>query len=267
MSWHFSLALEAEYLAESSLDGERFAPWKSMPFAPDDSCSAKMKDTFHRSPFGMMFVPLTDGLGAELLTWFLEGFLAKTSALQERDGGSRGSNLDCGEKWPESFAKFDPALFSWKIRQLWLFEDLDESLATWPKWGMMLDGECWDVATSEGCTNAIESGYLHLPTIGKNETKGSCRKRFRNSPHFRGAKMSEGLRICFDDPIYTHPRFAELIMDWPVNWTALLPLETAKFRQWLNSHGKPSASDPRDARTLARIGVAVNSPKNNACFL
>ena len=41
----------------------------------------------------------------------------------------------------ESFAKLDRATSSWKIRQIWLFEGLDESLETWPRWGMMRNGE------------------------------------------------------------------------------------------------------------------------------
>lgn len=30
----------------------------------------------------------------------------------------------------------------------------------------------------------------------------------------------------------------EWLMGWPIGWTALEPLETAKFRQWCASHGK-----------------------------
>ena len=70
------------------------------------------------------------------------------------------------------------------------------------------------------------------------EGKGSSKNRFRGSPHFRGAKTSEALRTCEDDPIYLNPLFAELIMMWPVGWTDLKPLETAKFQEWQQQHGK-----------------------------
>jgi hypothetical protein len=33
------------------------------------------------------------------------------------------------------------------------------------------------------------------------------------------------------------PRAMEWLMGWPIGWTDLQPLETAKFRQWLASHG------------------------------
>ena len=34
------------------------------------------------------------------------------------------------------------------------------------------------------------------------------------------------------------PAFVEWMMGWPLGWTDLKPLEMAKFREWLNSHGK-----------------------------
>jgi len=35
-----------------------------------------------------------------------------------------------------------------------------------------------------------------------------------------------------------NPPWVEWLMGWPIGWTDLKPLETAKFRQWLDSHGK-----------------------------
>lgn len=34
-----------------------------------------------------------------------------------------------------------------------------------------------------------------------------------------------------------NPQWAEWFMGWPSEWTDLKPLETDKFRQWLDSHG------------------------------
>jgi hypothetical protein len=36
-----------------------------------------------------------------------------------------------------------------------------------------------------------------------------------------------------------NPIWVEWLMGWPLGWTDLKPLETAKFQQWLDSHGKP----------------------------
>ena len=52
--------------------------------------------------------------------------------------------LECGEKWRGSFVKYDPDSSLWRTHQCSLLGDLDEFLETWPQWGLMRDGECWE---------------------------------------------------------------------------------------------------------------------------
>ncbi|OQB97649.1 MAG: hypothetical protein BWX86_00212 [Verrucomicrobia bacterium ADurb.Bin122] len=163
MSWHFSQALEAEFLAEHCSDGERFAPWNSLPFALDDSHSAKMKEICHRSPFGTMFVPSTDALGAELLTWFQAAFRAKTFPVPERAPESKEVARVCGPKWRGLSVKLAPNGSWLKIRLSSHQEGSEQSCETWPKWGSMRNGECWERLTPERPTSGKESGLL--PTI------------------------------------------------------------------------------------------------------
>jgi hypothetical protein len=239
MSYTFLLDAVAESSAESFSDIPA-SVLSRLNLTAERFCSKDSETEYcHASPSGMTCEHLTANHGEEKSMLSAADSPVRTSVLPVQGLESKDQEVDSGEKWPEPFGKLDRATSSWKIRQLWLFADLDESLATWPKWGMMLDGECWDVETPEGCTNAIESGLLHLPTIGKNEFKGSSQKRFLGSQDFRGAKMSEGLRTCKTDPIYLDPAFAEKVMNWPITWTELAPLETGKVQQWLNSHGKP----------------------------
>ena len=82
MSWHFSRALVEEYSVATSSDGALSALSSGnltpLLYLPSDRMTA-----FSRLfRFGMTFGPLTDDLGAELLTWFLAGFHARTSAYQ-----------------------------------------------------------------------------------------------------------------------------------------------------------------------------------------
>jgi hypothetical protein len=100
----------------------------------------------------------------------------------------------------------------------------------------MLGGECWEQDISALGIPENGSGFL-LPTIGKNEFRGTSKKRFRGSKDFRGAKMAEGLRTCATDPTYLNPSFGERAMWWPITWTELAPLETAKFQRWQQQHG------------------------------
>ncbi len=67
-----------------------------------------------------------------------------------------------------------------------------------------------------------------IPTIGANEGKGASRKRYIGSQHYKGAKTSEGLRTCYQDPMYLHPYFGEWMMNYPIGASSLKPLATVK---------------------------------------
>lgn len=243
MSWHFSQALEAGFSAASSSGGEPCAPWKSMPSAPDDSCSAKMKATFHRSPFGMMFVPSTDGPGAALLTWFLEAFRARTSAQPGKERASTGNAQGCGRSSLASLAKYNPDTRSWKTPQCSLLPGggLEEFSGIWPRWGSMRDGECWELALLAYHTHGNGCSLWPTPTrsMGKRGW-GIGSGRFRTTGHLRfGARASENMRK--DISMYgwkLNPFALEWLMWWPSGWTGSKPLATAKFRQWCGSHGR-----------------------------
>lgn len=164
MSYHFSQALEAAFLEENSWDGEQSARLKSIPSAPDDSASGKMKDTFHRSPYGMMFVPFEESLGAALLTWFRGDFLAKTSALQTSTEKDSTANAPAsGKSLPESLAKYDRATHSLRTAQTLLFEDSTELFVTLPRWGTIQNGALYLLPIPAHLTEERECGYWPTP--------------------------------------------------------------------------------------------------------
>lgn len=163
MSWLFSRALVEAYLEENSSGGGLSAPSNGTPtplaYLPPDRMTA-----FSRlSRFGMTFAPLTDALGAELLTWFLAGFPARTLALPERAQELTENVLECGDTWRGSLARFDPVSCSWKTAQLSLLEDSERCLVTWPRSGMTANGQCWELPMLGRRTSATGSGSL-LPT-------------------------------------------------------------------------------------------------------
>lgn len=128
----------------------------------------------------------------------------------------------CG-KWCEPFAWFDQKSGCWRTFQKSLDGGWAELLGAWPPAGMTVSGIAYQRTPLVRHTSVLES--MLLPTLTANEGKGSGRNRYRNSPNFRGAKMSEGLRTCLEDPIYTHPNFAEAAMGLEKDWT-LLETET-----------------------------------------
>lgn len=146
-----------------------------------------------------------------------QGFPAKTLALQERGQDFKVLDQHSGGKCVVPFAWYNHATSSWRTYQRCFIEGWTRYSGAWPRSGMMQSGIAYPLPTLAPLTKG--TGFGLLPTLGANESRGSSRKRFRGSPHFRGAKMSEGLRTCLSDPLYTHPNFAEAAMGFPKDWT------------------------------------------------
>ena len=78
MSWLFSRVLVEEYLAGNCSGGEPSALLSGNHTLGLCLPSDRMMEFLKGSRFGMTCEPLTENLGAELLTWFLEASRAKT---------------------------------------------------------------------------------------------------------------------------------------------------------------------------------------------
>jgi hypothetical protein len=177
------------------------------------------------SRFGMTYKPLTDDLGKELLTLYLAVFRAKTFQVLEKVQESMEIEVQCGTTWRESLAKFDHDTHSWKIPHFLLGEGYQEFSETWPRWGMMRNGQCWELEMLEQIISEIESGLLAItkpkqfptPTC-HNAKEGAYPSEYqRNTPSLAthaGGKLN--------------PMWVEWMMGWPLGWTDLKPLETDK---------------------------------------
>ncbi len=152
MSWHFSRALEAEFSGVNSSGGEPCAQSKSTTTPDVCSWPDKTTDALSPSQFGTTLRPSTGDPGAALLTWYLAGFHAKTSARPAKAKASLVSEADSGASLPESLARFDPDSRSWKTRQFSLLGGLEPFLETWPRWGMMRAGESYPLPMPSGLT-------------------------------------------------------------------------------------------------------------------
>ena len=94
MSWLYSRVLVEEYLGDIFLDGEQSVQLSGSNTQLAYCAPDKMTGFSRLSRFGMMFKPLTESLGEELLMSYLAGFPAKTLAQQEKEkalGGGRSS--------------------------------------------------------------------------------------------------------------------------------------------------------------------------------
>jgi len=163
MSWLFSRALVAEFSGGTCSAGALSALSSGSPtpqaFLPSDRMTAFSRP----SRFGMTFSPLTDALGAELLTWFLAASRARTSALQAKAQGLTACDPACGRTWRGWLAKYDRVSSSWRTAQQSFLEDSGECLETFPRWGTTRDGLLWEQPTLEPLTSETGSGLWPTP--------------------------------------------------------------------------------------------------------
>ena len=166
MSWLFSQALVEEYLGASYLDGEQSVPLNGKPIQQAYCAPDKMTKFCRLSRFGMMFKPLTESLGKELLMSYLEDFHARTSPLQAEEKDLKEKNQVCGFTWQGWLAKLDQDSYLWKIPQCSFIEDSIECLQTFPRWGMTQNGLLWELPMLEQFTKGIGSGLWRTPDCG-----------------------------------------------------------------------------------------------------
>ena len=163
MSWNFSPVLVAAFLEECCSDTAQSVQSNTTPTPDQYYWPDKPTEHSRLSRFGTTCVPFEGSRGAELLTWYLAGFPAKTSALPEPEPESTEREADSGARWPGSLAKYDPDTCSWKTAQRSLLGDSEPSLVTWPRSGLMLDGQCWELPTLERRTSESASGFWQTP--------------------------------------------------------------------------------------------------------
>jgi hypothetical protein len=244
MSWLYSQALVEEYLGDICLDGEQSAPLNGNPIQQAYCAPDKMTKFSRLSRFGMTFKPLTESRGEELLTLYLEAFHAKTLALQEKDQELMENDQVCGNTWRGSFVKYDPITSLWKTHQSSLLGDLEQFSETWPQWGLMRDGECWEEIPLDSTQKEIEYGFWPTPTKSDGTQHGK-EKWIKNS---RSKRISLGKTpptekityVYFESniPMKYFPELSEVLMTWPQGWTHLEPLEMGKFQAWRQQHGE-----------------------------
>ena len=253
MAWHISTALmtayanspsspgqEAASLAVSSSDGEPSAPSNGNHIPPLYLPEGRMKAFSRLSRFGMTFRPLTDDLGADLLTWYLGVFHVKTSAPPEKEQASQGNEAGCGRTWHGSLAKYDPDTRSWRTAQYSLHGGLELFSETWPRWGTMRSGECSEQTTPVLRIKGSASGSL-LPTPLKSEGRMMT---YPDRSFLRDHSIACLTEWCVRSyGMRPTPESHEILMPWPIGWTALPAQGTDKFQQWCDLHGIPCTKD------------------------
>lgn len=159
----FLQGLAEGYLPTYYSDTSPSAPSRLNLIASKSYTHGKKTVSFLGFPSLTMLKHSMESRGGDLSKSSPEVSRAKTYPAREKGPESAEKEADYGQKWQEWFAKLDPVTSLWKTRQCSLFGDLDESLETWPRWGMMRNGACLELAMPVHLTKGTESGYLPTP--------------------------------------------------------------------------------------------------------
>lgn len=265
MSYIYSQALVAAFSEDNCSGTDAYALLKENHTRKPSWLHDKTMEPSRHSRFGMMYAPLTESLGADLLMWFAEDFLVKTSALPEMEPDWTAKGQGYGEKWHGLLAKYNPYTHSLKTVQLSLLEDSTGCCVTLPRWGLMLGGELYPQPIPALHTKEKESGFWPTPTCDS-ATDRNCRYAQGGMPLTMAVKMwptptasaskgsSQNSLIRKDGRDRSgdrldhavmalengrlNPMWVEWLMGWPIGHTDLKPLETDKFLEWQQQHGK-----------------------------
>lgn len=276
MSWFYSQALVEEYLGASCSDGEPSVQSNGSSTQQAYCAPDKMTGFSRLSQFGMTYKPLTASLGKELLTLYLAGFHARTSAQQDAGQVLTESEAGCGEKWHASFTKYDPDTRLWKTHQCLLLGDLEPFSETWPQWGLMRDGECWEQLTLEQTIRGTESGLSEswptprscsamaatiTPESAWNEKRNpnletivgqrmwptpqasDNRDRGNMSNPSIQRRVAIGKQIMLSQSVHPtsgqlNPDWVEWLMNWPIKWSDLNGFNKQEFQRWQEASAK-----------------------------
>lgn len=183
---------------------------------------------------------------------FPEDFLAKISRALEKVKAFAEREAGYGLNLLESFAKFDRDSFSWRIPHFLSLGELNKFSGTFPKWGMMVHGECYRLNPWDADISVIDSGgsskegmkiMYPTPTCndfkgpGKNGTnrdrldyaviRGRTKTKLYPTPCCNGLDGEKHARNMLDkinilngnSPKSVNPEWDEWLMLFPIGWT------------------------------------------------
>ena len=262
MSWHYLQGQEEASWEGNCLDGAPSALSRLIPMRAESCLLDRLTDALTDSQSGTTCEPSTASDGAGRSMSSAEDFRVRTSAQPVEERESLGRGLGFGPRWHALSVRFDLVTCSWKTAHCLFQEDLQWSSVILPCWGMMRAGECWELAMSEPRISEPEFGWWPTP----NKSDGTMKMLLTRSPETwvaqRLKNMERGVHKQYTLSVAVHfgvgerqaiarinagaipsqkgylsPDWTEWLMIWPIGWTALQPLETDRFRQWLRLHG------------------------------
>lgn len=220
MSWHYLRERGEASSAACCSGGEPSPPSKSIPIADKFYCNGKLTDVYLDSLSGMISTRSTGPSGGGESMWCREGSRARRSALPLEDETQLST---CGPKCCESCGKSAHGSCSQRTCSaipLSAPQPIFGRLATSCQTPRELPPPAW-------VRRIVGPGGGWLPTL--TAKANAFAPSMAKWPAYRALQASFGPS--------QGPRFWEMMHGYPIGWTDLRPLATAKFQQWRRWHG------------------------------
>lgn len=157
----------------------------------------------------------------DMWTLLVADFRAKIYPLQEAWKELTEAEADCGLKCIEFVGKLDLNTSSLKTAQLSLYEDLSKSYATFPKSGMMRNGNVYRTSLLDTHTGERESTLLPTPT--KSDHKATFAKVEALTRYLESGHQIRAMDILAQKGFLKSERIAilEMMMGFEIGHTEL----------------------------------------------
>ena len=170
-----------------------------------------------------------------------EDFLVRIYRRAEKVAESPEQNPDSGTKWRALSVKFSPRLSLLKTARCSPRADSKPFLRRWPRWGMMRDGACWALDTSDTPLSETASGYWgNISCTMAGWMSPGTKKEPLLRATYGAQKQSLVCTMLRSKDCWPTALLCERLMGWPDHWSRSEPLATARYRTWLLSHGGSS---------------------------
>lgn len=207
MSYTYLQEQEGEYLEVNCLDIPQSVLSKLKNTQDKYYCSDNETESCQSFQSGTTSALSMENPGEDQLTFFAEDSHAKTSVQQVKEQELPDHVRDFGKSMRESLAKYGLALSLPKTHHCFALGDLPLSSKIWPRWGMMLDGACWELGTSVRHIKETECGSWLTPTTMDKLPPKSAEALHKEATQARpGRSRPANLRDC------VHP---EQMKAWP----------------------------------------------------
>lgn len=169
---------------------------------------------------------LFDGMELPTSTSSAGASRARTSVAQALALVWLESDLASGDNTRDSLARYDHASSSWKTSQLSLITESEPFSETWPASGTMLNGLLFRRAPWVLHTCDSECSLWPTPTASM-DGRGFGIPLHTNTGRYKLSTVLRVHALVKEHGWRIHPNFTEALMDFPMGWTEIAPLETA----------------------------------------